>query len=68
MRNSLRIANVTLRMIIYKLTKSYKYHIAIIIVIPSKLLQLVDRPLAGPSIFEGMIGTEICACFMASLR
>ena len=68
MRNSLRIANVTLRMIIYKLTKSYIISIAIIIVIPSKLHQLVDRPLAGPSIFEGMIGTEICACFMASLR
>ena len=34
---------------------------------PSKLLQTVDRPLASQSSFEGIIGTDIHASFMASL-
>ena len=37
-------------------------------IIPSKLLQLADWPLASPSSFEGIIGTEVGACLMVSLR
>ena len=36
-------------------------------IIPSKLLQISDRSLASRSSFEGIIGTDIHACFMASL-
>ena len=34
---------------------------SVTISIPLKLLQLTDRPLAGPSSFEGIIGTKIDA-------
>ena len=34
---------------------------SVTISIPLKLLQLADRPHAGPSSFEGIIGTEIDA-------
>ena len=37
-------------------------------IIPSKLLGLTSGLSAGWSSFEGIIGTEICAGFMASLR
>ena len=36
-------------------------------IIPSKLLQLDDRPLGSPNSFEGIIGTEIYTFFMACL-
>ena len=42
-------------------------HISDVPIIPSKLLQISDRSLASQSSFEGMIGTDIHACFMASL-
>ena len=36
-------------------------------ILPSKLHQSVDRPLAGPRSFEGIIWTEVRARFMANL-
>ena len=36
-------------------------------IIPTKLLQPADRLLPGSNFFEGIIGTEIHAHFMASL-
>ena len=42
-------------------------HISDVPIIPSKLLQISDRSLVSRSSFEGIIGTDIHACFMASL-